>query len=175
MNKVIVRVLSFFLAALSMAFIFYNSSLDGTKSSKMSESASEIVAEITVPSTATEEEKKEEIVKKVEKIHAPIREIAHVAEFAIFAFFVALFVCTFDINVLLKFVITLVFGCAYAASDELHQYFVPGRACEFKDMLLDFTGVLIAAVVVCVCAEAYRRITTKRGNSDKIEEASFSV
>lgn len=158
-----------------MAFIFYNSSLDGTKSSKMSESASEIVAEITVPSTSTEAEKKEEIVKKVEKIHAPIREIAHVAEFAVFAFFVATFVCTFDINGFIRFIITIVFGCAYAASDELLQYFVPGRACEFKDMLLDFTGVVIAAVVVCLCAEAYRRIATKRRESNENEEVRAAM
>lgn len=31
----------------------------------------------------------------------------------------------------------------YAASDELHQLFVPGRGCQLKDVLIDSTGAFI--------------------------------
>lgn len=35
----------------------------------------------------------------------------------------------------------LTFGVLYGASDELHQYFVPGRDCSLYDFLADALGV----------------------------------
>lgn len=49
----------------------------------------------------------------------------------------------------------------YAASDELHQWFVPGRAALLSDVLLDFCGALpaIAAVtVLCAALGAAREL-----------------
>ena len=48
-------------------------------------------------------------------------------------------------------------GTVYAVSDELHQLFVPGRACMPADVMLDSAGVLAgalicSAVLVCVFA-----------------------
>lgn len=44
-------------------------------------------------------------------------------------------------------VISLLICSVYAASDELHQLFVPGRGCQLKDVLIDsagaFTGISI--------------------------------
>lgn len=38
-------------------------------------------------------------------------------------------------------------GIIYAVGDELHQYFVPGRNCELRDVMIDSFGVFIGAVV----------------------------
>ena len=38
-------------------------------------------------------------------------------------------------------------GTAYAASDELHQLFVPGRSCQFRDVCIDSAGVLAGVLV----------------------------
>ena len=48
-------------------------------------------------------------------------------------------------------------GTVYAVSDELHQLFVPGRACMPADVMLDSAGVLAgtlfcSAVLVCIFA-----------------------
>ncbi|HBG76096.1 VanZ family protein [Eubacteriales bacterium mix99] len=40
-------------------------------------------------------------------------------------------------------------GMAYAATDELHQLFVPGRSCQVRDMLIDSCGVLLAVLLCC--------------------------
>ena len=34
-------------------------------------------------------------------------------------------------------------GAAYAVSDEIHQHFVPGRAMQARDVLIDTAGVLL--------------------------------
>ena len=40
--------------------------------------------------------------------------------------------------------------CAYAASDEFHQLFVPGRAGRVTDVLIDSGGVIFGLFVVFV-------------------------
>lgn len=39
-------------------------------------------------------------------------------------------------------------GALYAASDELHQLFVPGRSGELADVLLDSAGVLLGVLLL---------------------------
>ena len=46
-------------------------------------------------------------------------------------------------------------GALYALTDEAHQAFVPGRSCEFRDMLIDSCGV--AAGVLIMAALRSRR------------------
>lgn len=38
-------------------------------------------------------------------------------------------------------VFSVAIGALYAVTDELHQYFVPGRSCSLRDMLIDSAGV----------------------------------
>ena len=38
----------------------------------------------------------------------------------------------------------------YAASDELHQYFVPGRAALVGDVVIDALGILPSVAGVCL-------------------------
>ena len=42
-----------------------------------------------------------------------------------------------------RFIISALFCLVYAISDEIHKLFVPGRSGEIRDVLIDFTGVLI--------------------------------
>jgi VanZ family protein len=41
------------------------------------------------------------------------------------------------------FLISFFICVVYAASDELHQLFVPGRGCQLKDVLIDSTGAMV--------------------------------
>jgi VanZ family protein len=36
----------------------------------------------------------------------------------------------------------------YAAIDEIHQLFIPGRDCQFLDWVADFTGATIAVLII---------------------------
>lgn len=44
-------------------------------------------------------------------------------------------------------VLVFLTGALYAASDELHQYFVPGRQCDVFDWMADMLGVAIALLL----------------------------
>ena len=46
--------------------------------------------------------------------------------------------------------ITLIITFLYAISDEMHQYFVPGRSLSGYDILLDLSGILLACFLYLV-------------------------
>jgi len=69
--------------------------------------------------------------------------IKHYIEYLIFGFLLFYAVWKYDRRVLLVILI----GAVYAASDEIHQFFVPGRIMDFMDFLLDFFGILTSVIV----------------------------
>ena len=44
--------------------------------------------------------------------------------------------------------LTLLTGAIYAATDEIHQYFVPGRQCDIFDWVADLLGVAFALFIL---------------------------
>lgn len=46
------------------------------------------------------------------------------------------------------FTIAIIF--LYAGLDEWHQYYIPGRSCDFYDWLSDALGVLTASATMCL-------------------------
>ena len=81
-----------------------------------------------------------------------VRKSAHIIAYFIFGILaynvIRLYGWTARKSVLVSGAIVLV----YAISDEFHQYFVPGRSAEVRDVLIDTTagvaGVLLCFVVV---------------------------
>jgi len=67
------------------------------------------------------------------------------------------------------FVISLIWCSAYAASDEIHQYFIPGRACMWQDWLLDTVSALLGITLVLYIVR--RRISLK-GNMGSVKNTN---
>lgn len=53
-------------------------------------------------------------------------------------------------------------GTLWGIIDEIHQFFVPGRSMQLRDMLLDSSGVLLAALVLLALVRAYERMKGQR-------------
>ena len=51
----------------------------------------------------------------------------------------------------------LAIGLLYAVSDEIHQVFVPGRAGQLRDILIDTAGVLIGTCLVRAAGRLLRK------------------
>ena len=84
-----------------------------------------------------------------DSVEHPVRKTAHVTEYIILGIFLAGAFYrkqkgAVRFNVLVPFTV----GALYAVSDEIHQYFVPGRSMQISDMAIDFVGVLIGVVIV---------------------------
>jgi len=47
-----------------------------------------------------------------------------------------------------RIVSSISFGILYALSDEIHQYFVPGRSCDPVDFLVDSIAIVISILLI---------------------------
>lgn len=56
----------------------------------------------------------------------------------------------------------------YAASDEIHQLFIPGRSGEVRDVMIDFSGAVLGIALSMLVFLLICRIKKKR--TEKIEE-----
>ena len=53
---------------------------------------------------------------------------------------------------------SLLFGVFYASTDELHQYFVPGRSARLFDVGIDTLGVLTGILAYLVIRKLIKNI-----------------
>ena len=94
-----------------------------------------------------------------------IRKTAHFTIYMCLGFWAS---CTLGRRKLMsvKTAAALGFCFLYACTDELHQYFVPGRACRFKDVMIDtagaFTGIVCSMIAIAVVSFAVKKLTAKR-------------
>jgi VanZ family protein len=69
-----------------------------------------------------------------------LRKAAHAAEFAVLGFLL--------LRAIGRELPALALGIAYAASDEVHQSYVPGRLGSVWDFLLDSAGVALGILLL---------------------------
>jgi VanZ family protein len=48
-------------------------------------------------------------------------------------------------------------GVLYAVTDEIHQYFVPGRACQWQDVVIDTVGVCLGILAAVLIQQIFRK------------------
>ncbi len=104
----------------------------------------------------------EEINELYDSLPIPVRKLAH------FSIFGALGVCSFltfvsykKMKYIVRCVISFAVCVLYAVSDEIHQLFVDGRSCEFKDILIDSGGALLAILFLAVFCIVIKKIKKK--------------
>jgi VanZ family protein len=81
--------------------------------------------------------------------------IYHILAFSMFGFFLLISI-TQGKKDYLKIFFGILFAIWYAISDEIHQFFVPGRVCSYGDLFLDSVGIIFALMMYLVVLE-YRK------------------
>ena len=106
-----------------------------------------------------------------QKLHHFVRKAAHMAEFAVLGASVSMFLFYISDKGYFhagsrRFQALWAFALAflYAVTDEVHQYFVPGRGPSAKDVLIDSIGVMIGIALLWA---ADRRIHGKKKDSER--------
>lgn len=130
------KLLRFIPAVIIMGIIFFFSSQTGDESTAVSDEVVSVTAGGDMVGT--------------ELITVIVRKSAHFLEYAA----LGAMVC-FGLRGIgdekkqgRRIVFSGLFGGLYAVTDELHQYFVPGRACMVTDVLLDMCGAFFGAAVM---------------------------
>lgn len=128
--------------------IFYFSSQEAVKSSKVSsEFITTVVKTLDFKDTLTE--------KEIEKISVDltfiVRKSAHFCIYALLGLLIALLYHEYELYGKQLFLKATVTSFLYAVSDEFHQHFVKGRSGEIRDVCLDTLGAICGAAFVAIC------------------------
>lgn len=76
-----------------------------------------------------------------------LRKIWHVIEFGILAFLISRMLGLYKISGWKFWLIVLFISFVYAVYDEVHQSFIQGRYGTIRDMLVDFNGGFLGAIM----------------------------
>lgn len=152
------RILSTCLVLFWMALIFSFSAKNAEVSTKMSTSVGEMVCRLFVPEYEKWSEKEQ--YELAVKIDYPIRKTAHASEYAVLGGLLFCMYASYLPKNKKTFLLAVLTGVLYAAGDEFHQLFVPGRSGQVSDVLLDSTGVFAGAGAVFIILRAWSRKKT---------------
>ena len=132
------RILWLAAAVLWMAVIFSFSNQKAAASSEISGSlSSRVIGEVDQVFHLHWQES--EIKTYAQWIEHPIRKAAHMTEYAILALLL-LGTITKDRITRKQLLAVICLVAAYAATDEYHQLFVPGRSGQVRDVVIDTVG-----------------------------------
>jgi VanZ family protein len=132
------KVLSLFLCAITIAFIWHNSLQDATQSE---------VASLSVTAIAQELLSWVHVFVSTDFLDHILRKVAHVSEFALLGLLLSFAAAQFERLRPWRFCVVLVLGIFVAGTDEFLQLFSDGRSCQFSDVGIDSLGVLIGCIL----------------------------
>lgn len=146
------------LLVLWMGFIFSMSCENAEKSSNTSGKTIEAVLSV-VP----EFEKQPEEVKKniIEELQFITRKSAHFIAYMILGILTICLIFQYE-NINKKPQLAFLICVLYAISDEVHQLFVPGRAGQVRDVLIDSSGSFLGIFLVMVFVRFFREKEVKK-------------
>ncbi len=86
---------------------------------------------------------------------AAIRTFAHFCEFGAVGFLTLN--CIYAFTEGKRYILSVVLSFVYAVTDEIHQLFVPGRAFQFSDLLVDLGGIFLGCGIIYLIIVLYEK------------------
>lgn len=159
--KINLKKIFIWIPAIIMACVIFGfSKQDGEESSGLSYKAADIILTISNKAGIVDyNESNKEVM--IEKLQYPIRKMAHMTEYAILS---VLIMTALLVDGLKAFKLPLtawLMTTIFAATDEFHQLFVPGRCGSPKDVLIDSIGSIIGLLIYCLLIKAVKKLANK--------------
>ncbi len=151
-----IRIVAFILLIVWMSVIFIMSAQPANKSSKVSGGfVCKIIDVLYSDFEIFSAERQSNITYTITFL---VRKTAHFLEYFILGILSVITAFTYKKNKLFfKIFGAVMFSILYAVSDEVHQYFVPGRACRLLDICIDSAGSICAVLLVVFIISAKNR------------------
>ncbi len=151
----LIRIILILLLVLWITVIFVMSSQPAAESSKTSSKFVIKIIDVIYRDFENFSAKRQANITNI--ITLLVRKSAHFLEYFILGLLSAGVATTYkDKKHSLNFVWAALFCVVYAISDELHQYFVPGRACRLLDVCIDSMGSIFAVAFIALLTFAIR-------------------
>lgn len=158
MSRVWVRILLWGLVLTTAGMIFWFSAQNGGASSQLSGGITEKVVEVVEPDYDSLPEPEQQTL--FDAVQFAVRKSAHFSEYALLGFLLRLLCASYALR--RGGLVAWLCGTGYAATDELHQWFVAARSAMWQDVCLDSVGVFAGAFLATGILVIYARISMKR-------------
>ena len=157
----VVKVFLWMLVLIWAGVIFYMSNQTATQSSDLSGSVIWDMCERFYKGfLQMSSEEKADLVEYLQDI---VRTVAHICEYGLLGILIRTAFIPYKLNH--KILISSLISLSYSISDEIHQFFVPGRAYQFSDILCDTFGAVLGILAVSLICGICKKIRIK--NSKK--------
>lgn len=154
-RKQCVRLILWIAVGIVAGMIFWFSAQDGATSGQLSGGITEKVVVVVEPDYDSLPEPEQQTL--FDAVQFAVRKSAHFSEYALLGFLLRLLCASYALR--RGGLVAWLCGTGYAATDELHQWFVAARSAMWQDVCLDssgvFAGVLFATGILALIA--YRR------------------
>lgn len=154
-KKAQIKILKIILIMIWMITIFIFSSQKGTESGDTSRKFTIIIIQIITGKTL------ELNSPFVEGVQLFIRKFAHFTIYAIGGFLIMNYSDSTNKAMKQKMLYSIGFGGTYAITDEIHQFFVPGRSGNIIDVGIDTLGVITGVLIYVVLKSLIEKIARK--------------
>ena len=148
MRKKFDRYLSWTFVALWMILIFLLSSQTSSETASLSGRFVRRLAELLIPGFSG-------FTPAVQLAMVPdfqyiIRKMAHIFLYMVLGGLCMMSMFQYPMRMKIQAIIATSIGIVYAATDELHQFYVDGRGAKVMDVALDAVGVFVGVALVLV-------------------------
>lgn len=150
-----IKILKIILIMIWMITIFIFSGQQGTQSSNASKNFTIIFIQIVTGKNLSLNN------PFVETMQLFVRKFAHFTIYAIGGFLIMNYSYTIEKTMKKKILYSTIFGGIYAITDEVHQFFIPGRSAQIWDVFLDTSGVIAGVFVYIILRKVIERIRNK--------------
>lgn len=135
-----------------MCVIFLFSAQNSANSSETSSLPATVLAQII--NSDFDQLNETEQADLIDKCQFAVRKLAHFSIYTVLGFLSLLAFSNKKLNIKVKLLLSAIICLTYAISDEIHQYFVPGRSCQLRDIFIDFCGSLFGIflffIIICI-------------------------
>lgn len=145
--------------------IFGFSNQEADESSNTSGGIINIILNINPLTKNLDEYRKNDLAESMQYI---VRKGAHFTIYTVLGILLMLYLNTYELELEFenKTLISFALGVTYSITDEVHQHFVPGRSCEFKDVCIDGSGVLFGILLVSIILLIYNKTKKRRKTNE---------
>ncbi len=150
------RILSAIPALIIMCIIFYFSHQEAAESSKLSGGIIENIFSLNEKIFSLELPIEERI-HWLELLETLIRKAAHMTEYGVLAIALSYWFYVYDKRGISLILWSEVIAVLYAATDEFHQLFIPGRSGQVTDVLIDGTGAFLGCLLFYIISKKFRK------------------
>ena len=124
MKKTILRIILLILLGITFGLIFYFSHQPAVDSDATSGKLIQKILNGFPYTKDLTQPQKDRLEKRLQPI---VRKLAHVSIYTMLGIFIMSFICTYNLILIKKFLISIWVGVTYAISDEIHQYYTPRK------------------------------------------------